>query len=212
MIKAPSVQKLIERTPLAVIVLGLVLIIAAAGGWPSPSLQVNEMGWRVALGIMGAVIAGVGTLLLWRETVIVPQSNRESSMSTDYGIKIISPQDGDSVSGPVPVLGTFVIEPPDEGVQLFNISPDQRHYWPQGPQNIKIDPVKKTWSGKSWVLGDTFIMVAIIGKAGRVLCDYYLKVGRETGSWPPLEQLTDDIYECDRIWVRKTTSSRTDAT
>ena len=70
---------------------------------------------------------------------------------------------------------------------------------------VQFNPVKKTWTGESWVVSDTIVMVAIVGKSGRILCDYYTKVGTETGSWHSLERLPDDIVECDRVWVRKKT-------
>jgi protein-S-isoprenylcysteine O-methyltransferase Ste14 len=65
-----SWEKLLERAPLAVIVIGvIVFIIGAAGGLPlgNPPLQVTDLSWRVGLGAMGLILAAVGLLLLVRE-------------------------------------------------------------------------------------------------------------------------------------------------
>lgn len=79
-------ETLIENTPLAVIVVGLFLfIVGAAGGWPTPKLEVNESGWRVALAIMGAVVAVSGGLILWFERFKASQRNLsgiETKLST----------------------------------------------------------------------------------------------------------------------------------
>ena len=48
------------------------------------------------------------------------------------------------------------------------------------------------------------IMVAMIKESGRILSDYYARVGKETGMWPSLKALTSDTVECDRILVSKT--------
>lgn len=62
--------KLIERTPLFVIIIGLlVLIIGAAGGLPigKTPLLVGDIKWRIALGVVGLLIVIVGILLLLKE-------------------------------------------------------------------------------------------------------------------------------------------------
>jgi hypothetical protein len=64
------IEKVISNTPLALVLIGLLLVvIGAAGSWPGPALQVNELGWRIALAFMGVIVVGVGGLLIWREKV-----------------------------------------------------------------------------------------------------------------------------------------------
>ncbi len=61
-------QKLIERTPLAVLIIGLALfVISAAGSIPGVSVDIGELGWRYALGALSLIVVGFGTLLIWRE-------------------------------------------------------------------------------------------------------------------------------------------------
>jgi tetratricopeptide (TPR) repeat protein len=64
------IEKLLERIPLAVIVIGVVVfVMGAAGGLPlgNPPLQVTDPTWRVGLGVMGLILVGSGLLFIWRE-------------------------------------------------------------------------------------------------------------------------------------------------
>jgi hypothetical protein len=60
-------EKLLDRAPLALVVVGSVLlVIGAAGGLPigSQPLQVIEDIWRIVLGVVGCTLAFVGMVLL----------------------------------------------------------------------------------------------------------------------------------------------------
>lgn len=196
------IAKLIDRAPIALVVIGAVLlIIAAAGGWNNPSFQISEPIWRIIVGAVAIAIVALGGILGWREKT---HDAISSELPNRYGIKIISPQEGASVGKWSTVSGTYALKPAGR-VQLFTVSPDKHNYWPQDV--VQYDLAKKTWSGTVYVGGApqqiTTIVVAIVGKCGQILCDYYAKVGQETGQWPSLERLPDDVVECDRIWVRK---------
>lgn len=65
------IEKLADRAPLAIIVIGVfVFIIGAVGGLPvgNPPLQITDPTWRIGLGTMGVVLALAGLLLQFRET------------------------------------------------------------------------------------------------------------------------------------------------
>lgn len=65
------IEKLIDRAPLAIVVIGVfVFIIGAVGGLPvgNPPLQITDPTWRIGLGILGLVLASAGLLLQFRET------------------------------------------------------------------------------------------------------------------------------------------------
>ena len=69
MVDKSTIEKLIENTPLAVIVLGIVVFIfGAAGGLPilTPLFQVTDPAWKIALGIMGAILVLGGLALVPR--------------------------------------------------------------------------------------------------------------------------------------------------
>jgi hypothetical protein len=65
-----TVEKLLDRAPLAVVIIGVVVfIIGAAGGLPvgNPPLQITDVYWRIALGAMGVILSGIGLRLLASE-------------------------------------------------------------------------------------------------------------------------------------------------
>jgi len=120
----------------------------------------------------------------------------------DYGIKITSPQAGTKAWDTIIVSGTYVNAPPDDGVWLLLKSPAADYF----PQRIVIlDRAQRTWQGEINLGNDSrrdfVITVSTIGNNGRVLFDYFTKVGKETGRWPAIEKLTDDIVECDRVAI-----------
>lgn len=124
-----------------------------------------------------------------------------------YDIQITSPQPGDTVEEFFTVSGSYVVKPPQESLQLFNVSPDRQNYWPQPRKTIQFNPFNKTWHGEFYLGGEppqeAIIMVTIMKESGRILSDYYAKVGKETGMWPALEALTHDIIKCDQVLVTK---------
>jgi hypothetical protein len=68
---------LFSHAPLAVIVIGvIVVVIGAAGGLPvgNPPLQIADPAWRLGLGIMGGILAIAGLLLQFREPSRKPQA------------------------------------------------------------------------------------------------------------------------------------------
>jgi len=60
-------EKLLNNTPLALVVIGVILFVTGAAGGLSPfSIQVAESGWRIALAILGLVLIGVGFGTIYR--------------------------------------------------------------------------------------------------------------------------------------------------
>ena len=140
-----------------------------------------------------------------KQEILKHQELREQASieSQCYGIRIISPRQGASVGEHLRVSGTFRDTPSKIDAQLFIVT-DGPQYWPQDV--VQFDTLNRQWSGSVYIGGeppqDVTVMVAIVGNAGRVLCDYYKKVGKEN-LWLSLEELTDDIVQCDRIQIRK---------
>jgi hypothetical protein len=199
------------------VLLGLLLVvIAAAKGWPNPSLQIDEVEWRVTLAVLGIIVVLLGGLLLWRETE-GSDKRPPTKMSCDtYGIRIISPKAGEEVGIDYEISGTYQVKPPESRIiQIFQGPPGTSEYWPMTEANITFDPSRKTWHSHArsgGVPGRRDVIVTVSGKAGQALCSYYEKVGKETGQWPSIVTLTPDIVECDRITiVRKSEPGRTKA-
>jgi hypothetical protein len=76
-------EKLIENTPLAVIVMGLFLVVvSAAGGWPGAQVQISEV-WRIILAIIGVIVSGFGATLLWRDKT---KDHTHANIATEPGV------------------------------------------------------------------------------------------------------------------------------
>jgi hypothetical protein len=87
MLDKDAVGKILDRTPLFIIIVGLIIfIIGAAGGLPigDPPLQVSDTSWRLALGIVGILLLVIGILLLLRENATEKrQSKNAGNMSPE---------------------------------------------------------------------------------------------------------------------------------
>jgi hypothetical protein len=65
-----TIEKLISRTPLVIVVIGVVMfIIGASGSFPigNPPVQIVDLSGRISLGIIGFILVAVGLLFVWRE-------------------------------------------------------------------------------------------------------------------------------------------------
>lgn len=124
-----------------------------------------------------------------------------------YGLKITHPAEGAKVRDWFEVRGTFDTLPPKGAARLFNKSPAGFGYWSQ--DIVEIDAKTKTWKGRAHLGANPpeegIIIIAVVGKAGSVLWDYYYKAGTETQNWPTIATLTDDIVECDHVKLLKPT-------
>lgn len=195
------IEKLIERTPLAFVILGSILfIVGAAGGAQYLKVQVNEMGWRIALAAMGVVLCAVGSLVLWREKTITP-----SIKHSDFGIRIDNPKTGEEVGEMADVRGSYSKEPPEGALRLFVLSNDERNIWPQ--ESVRtFNKKEKRWSGRVHIGGPPnhtkVIRAAIIGQPSRIMCDYYHEVGEKT-NWQPIHEWPEEAIEYVSIIVKK---------
>ena len=98
--KSSVLSKLVENTPLVIILIGLIfIVIGANGGWTKADLKIDSTSWRVALTAMGLIVFAVGGLFLWREKNPASFANKADSNIEDdpkkrYGIKILIPEEG----------------------------------------------------------------------------------------------------------------------
>jgi hypothetical protein len=185
---------LIKNTPLALIVIGLLLIvIGAAGGVEKYGLDIPDLRWRIALAVMGVVVAGFGALLIW----LGRRKPDPSAIARECALKIKTVKDLAGTDQRVRITGTYRKKPPDKSVVLVEQSSAGRthKYW------FKNEPIfdeeNKTWFANCTVRGnpgsERIFYVAILGEHGQALWAYYLRVGEETQKWPGIETLTPDI-------------------
>jgi hypothetical protein len=137
-------------------------------------------------------------------------SQRESYLDVDYGIRIVSPNDGEGVREWIEVTGVYSIMPPPKTLRLFIVNPERSKYGERfWPQEIVTDffPETKTWRAKVHI-GDGpseikwGIIAAIVGPSTIVLWDYYYKVGPAIGWWN-FEGWPTDNKICHRIQVKR---------
>ncbi len=69
-----TIEKLISRTPLVIVVIGVAMvIIGASGSFPigNPPVRIVDLSGRISLGAIGFILVAVGLLFLWREEFAV---------------------------------------------------------------------------------------------------------------------------------------------
>jgi hypothetical protein len=204
-------DKIIENAPLALTILGVVLVlIGAAGGIKFQQLQIPVIDsyGRVTLGLIGLLVVLFGILLIWRERtresiVKRPQNDYEKDLGTGYGIKITSPKRNDRVSERFDVEGIYKTKPTDENsIWIIEYRSDTHEFWPKRP--VVFDP-DNTWHLTITVGGRHMqkleIMVADVGQSGQALLNYSLKVGKESNRWISIEKLTPDITRLDSVTI-----------
>jgi hypothetical protein len=136
-------------------------------------------------------------------------SSRDEFLDLDYGIKIISPKDGEVVGKLIEVLGVFSVMPSPERLRLFTVCPSKtrygERYWPhevvkdfssetniwRTKVNIQNDPSDTEWG----------IIAAIVGQSTIALWNFYYKVGPTIGWWDFEDWPKDDTKICHRIRV-----------
>ncbi len=196
------IKALLKNTPLAFVVIGLLLaIIGASGGMERLSLKIEEPAWRVALALMGTAVAGFGGLLIWRARSEV----NPTSLAKECDLKITTPMSGTDVGERIQFGGSYKKKPPEKSVVLIEQSVTSGDYWFK--KRPVFDEKNKQWYIESRVGGEPgqqrMVFVAILGESGQALWDYYWRVGEETKQWPSMRTLTADIIFCDNVKVRR---------
>lgn len=87
-----AIEKLIESTPLAIILVGvIVFILAAVGGLPigNPPIQILDPTWKNGLGLLGVALILVGLALVIRERLISPNIKIGTKSSKGVGTVLL---------------------------------------------------------------------------------------------------------------------------
>lgn len=211
MLDRSTLNKLIEHTPLAVTVIGVVVFVAAAaGGLPlgNPPLSVTNTIWRVTLAVLGVGLVASGILLMRSP---LGKSARDQEMLREvgcYGIQIDSPRAMSQIAtSEVVITGSYTVRPPEGALRLFTLTtPDGKLIQPQAIVET-FDEERNRWSARVRLARpprySLFIVATIVGKSGEKLWDYYFKVATDGRDIPLAGPLPPDIVECDRIWVER---------
>jgi hypothetical protein len=116
-----------------------------------------------------------------------------------YNLRIASYQESSDPDERTVIRGAFVNSPPVERVYL--IAADDKEYWPQDQARLSFRQSDRTWRGEASVPHDGVVIIAIVGNSGRILFNYFFKVGIITERYFGIDELPDDVLECDRITV-----------
>ncbi len=221
--KVKLFSKLIDRIPVLLILLGVILFaLGLAGGVTFNSwFPISDLWARIVAAVAGVFIFGLG-ISSWR-TQGNSRTHGDVPKAQNYGIKIVYPKAGGEVSI-VDVSGTIKKAPP-EGytLKIFKIFPRSESYAEIGSGRIAID--QGTWEAKQCNIGgkakpgdERFIGAFLVGPGGAVLLDYHTQAAREHKAQinqlrdstdkkdyylPLLEERTPDMVECDRVLVRR---------
>ncbi len=211
--KEELLSKLIDSTPVLLIVLGVALLsLGLAGGITyNQWFPISETGARVVAGLFGIASFLLGA---YRSKAHVPLPQAKK-----YGIKIDYPRDGDPVDI-VDVRGS-IGKPLPEGytLKVFRIYPGPDSYIPVA--DARVDAESGKWEAERCDIGGRAgdkrsIGVYLVGANGTALLDYYniarhvhrstmddlrKATGHEGSYLPPIEKRTPDMIECHRVSV-----------
>ncbi len=190
---------LIKNTPLALVILGLVLILAGATGGISSYASISDTSARILVSVVGAVVAAFGGALIWRAR---SESQTAEDIKKRYGFAITNPPDRSEVDEYVDLSGNWKGASDRPHVVIIEQSPNSRKYWFK--DLVYLD---NSWHCRCRVGGeagnDRIIHVAVVGKNGKALEEYYRDAGTENKHWAGIKTLTDDIVLCASIQVHK---------
>ena len=213
--KSALLAKLLDSLPTLLVVLGVALLLLGIVGGVTYNawLPIPDVMGRLAAGVTGSVICGIGLYLAMR-------SKSAAVVQSIYGIRITYPKDGDEVE--VVDIGGTIKKPLPDGysLRILRAYPGTERVTPVGKAMVDMD--KGTWlaehchaGGKS---GERRSFVAfIVGPSGVALIDYHNEAARAHGETldqlrnagiegkflPAIGTLTADMFECHRVPIRR---------
>jgi hypothetical protein len=181
---------LLQKTPLFLILLGVVtILIGAAGGmsklpWGIPDLPLREKQAQIVVECVGALVCIFGGWFLVRELRTDEPTHPE--LKKDYGLTITSHGNNASVSEEFEIKGRFEKKPPPTvAIKLFIRSLQTGDTWPN-PRKIDFDDKLKEWTSSIRPGGNPgekkIVGIALVGKRAGALCDYYDATSKKISS------------------------------
>jgi hypothetical protein len=126
------------------------------------------------------------------------KSNPGNFEENNIRIANISPYNHNQ--GGFTIFGTYHEKPKDHDIRLILRAKGTKMFWPQNKLQFN--------QNNSWVsfirtsedsMINNSIIAALVGNSGKVLFDYHVEVGKETGQYPAIKELTSDIVFLDEF-------------
>lgn len=187
-------------------IVGVLLIFISA----VDVLEIREFNLDVNDPIGRILLAAIGALIISSAIGILPSAKRKP-MPVDLGIKILGENPIGGVLKRIPGEGFNTAEikvsgeikaplPPDKSIWLFHAHYGRETlYYPQ--REVTVSKDAQSWNGTVIIGGErakhSKAMVAVVGKTGNFLCNYYWQVNQQTKSYIGFAELPPDIEKYD---------------
>jgi hypothetical protein len=196
-----AVKELIKNTPLALIFIGVSLaVFGATGGYDK--IHVDGT-WRIAVAVLGLVLSCFGGLVIWRG----PLEGDDPLPYETFGLKFTSPKENTGVAQKIRIEGTYRKMPPKDSVAVLEMSPATNRYWFKRQRPV-FENDEKWYVAGVYVSGrkdeDRILYLAMLGKSGKALRDYYLAVREQCPKPVGIDTLTKDVALCASVTVHRT--------
>ena len=204
-------KTLLKNTPLALVVIGVsLLLLGASGGFEKYGVKIEGVGWQVCLALMGVVVASFGGFLAFRGDVATQSG--VAQLAKRWDLKITSHRNGDQVDPWISLRGTYSVVPEVGSVAVIEQSTATKKWYFRKPPFF--DEKNRQWFTDFQLGGaagqDRVLYIAVLGKTGRVLQEYYFALEKRApaAAWLEdnwLEEADADVLRLDQIIVRRKT-------
>ena len=169
---------------------------------PLPSESPTKKQNRTWLGILIGAIVGAASLLLvsWGFGILSISFARSNIVSCDkYGIKIISPMNGEAFPINGTIKGIYSEKPENAEIWIFTLYRNGKNvdYRPRAIAILRDDGTWVSEPNHAGEIGNKAELVPfIVGKDGKILINYHLMTSKETGKWFAITELPSDVIPC----------------
>jgi hypothetical protein len=196
-----TLARIVLNPPLLLVLFGAALLAASAAG------GIDKIGWHLNEPTRQRIVMLTGAAVLLLGITLIFKGGSAESRISGCGFRILSPyKDADVGEDLTEFSGTYK-KKGGERIVMVEQSPNGK-YWFKSEEVYLID--KENWSASFRVGGSAdarrIIYVAVLGKSGAALYDYSRVVANETGKWPGMPRLTEDIELSEGVRVRKKTA------
>lgn len=191
-------REIVNNSKVLLVFLGTVLMVLGANrgfrGW----VTIPPPYWTAFLAAVGFIVCSVGVYLIWRRE----DDFNVLSLKRQCKLTIETPTAGSEVGQKIEMTGRFEKKPPDGAVVAIIEKTESGRFWFK-EESVTFEKEKK-WVACIYVGGKKerrVLYIAILGKAGQFLRNYFLRVARKFDESAGIEGLPPGIEMCDEVAV-----------